>query len=58
MFFRRSKAARGGSSEPFPDAWRQRLDLRWPLVTTLRDDERVLPALLPVGDGLFVAVKR
>lgn len=24
----------------------------------LRDDERLLPALLPVGDGLFVAVKR
>lgn len=25
---------------------------------TLRDDDRLLPALLPVGDGLFVAVKR
>ncbi|WP_427384910.1 O-methyltransferase [Janibacter sp. G56] len=25
---------------------------------TLRDDERLIPALLPVGDGLFVAVKR
>ena len=24
----------------------------------LREDERLLPALLPVGDGLFVAVKR
>lgn len=24
----------------------------------LRDDDRLLPALLPVGDGLFVAVKR
>lgn len=24
----------------------------------LRDDERLLPALLPVGDGLFVAVRR
>jgi predicted O-methyltransferase YrrM len=25
---------------------------------TVRDDERLLPALLPVGDGLLVAVKR
>ncbi|HEY7718309.1 MAG TPA: O-methyltransferase [Pedococcus sp.] len=25
---------------------------------TLRDDERLVPALLPVGDGLLVAVKR
>lgn len=25
---------------------------------TLRDDERVIPALLPVGDGLLLAVKR
>lgn len=25
---------------------------------TLREDERLIPALLPVGDGLFVAVKR
>lgn len=25
---------------------------------SLRDDERLVPALLPVGDGLFVAVKR
>lgn len=25
---------------------------------TLREDERLLPALLPVGDGLFVAIKR
>ncbi|MGO0576700.1 O-methyltransferase [Ornithinimicrobium panacihumi] len=25
---------------------------------SLREDERLLPALLPVGDGLFVAVKR
>jgi predicted O-methyltransferase YrrM len=25
---------------------------------TLRDDERLVPALLPVGDGLFVAVRR
>lgn len=25
---------------------------------TVRDDDRVLPALLPVGDGLLVAVKR
>lgn len=25
---------------------------------TLRDDERLMPALLPVGDGLFVAVRR
>jgi predicted O-methyltransferase YrrM len=24
----------------------------------LRDDERLVPALLPVGDGMFVAVKR
>ena len=24
----------------------------------IRDDERLLPALLPVGDGLLVAVKR
>lgn len=24
----------------------------------LRDDDRLMPALLPVGDGLFVAVKR
>jgi predicted O-methyltransferase YrrM len=24
----------------------------------LRDDERLVPALLPVGDGLFVAVRR
>ena len=52
MFFRRSKAARGGSSEPFPDAWRQRLDLRWPLVTTLRDDERArLESLIQVFLG-------
>ena len=28
------------------------------LAKSLRDDERVLPAMLPVGDGLFVAVKR
>jgi predicted O-methyltransferase YrrM len=28
------------------------------LVTTLRDDERFTPALLPVGDGLLVAVLR
>lgn len=25
---------------------------------SLRDDERLIPTLLPVGDGLFVAVKR
>src|SRR5699024_9668608 len=25
---------------------------------TLREDDRLVPALLPVGDGLFVAVKR
>ena len=25
---------------------------------SLRDDERLLPALLPVGDGLLVAVKK
>ena len=25
---------------------------------TVRDDERLVPALLPVGDGLLVAVKR
>lgn len=25
---------------------------------SLRDDERLIPALLPVGDGLFAAVKR
>jgi predicted O-methyltransferase YrrM len=24
----------------------------------LREDDRLLPALLPVGDGLFVAVRR
>lgn len=24
----------------------------------LRDDERIIPNLLPVGDGLFVAIKR
>ena len=24
----------------------------------LRDDDRLLPALLPVGDGLLVAVRR
>lgn len=28
------------------------------LVQAVRDDERVVPALLPVGDGLLVAVKR
>jgi predicted O-methyltransferase YrrM len=28
------------------------------LGTTLRDDERFVPALLPVGDGLLLAVKR
>ncbi|MEI8056489.1 MAG: O-methyltransferase [Actinomycetes bacterium] len=28
------------------------------VVTSLRDDERWLPALLPVGDGLLVAVRR
>jgi predicted O-methyltransferase YrrM len=27
-------------------------------VRVLRDDERVLGALLPVGDGLLVGVKR
>jgi predicted O-methyltransferase YrrM len=25
---------------------------------TVRDDDRVIPSLLPVGDGLLVAVKR
>lgn len=25
---------------------------------SLREDERLVPALLPVGDGLFVAVRR
>ncbi len=28
------------------------------LVKAVRDDERLVPALLPVGDGLLVAVKR
>ncbi len=28
------------------------------LVRAVRDDERLVPALLPVGDGLLVAVKR
>lgn len=35
----------------------QTIDLR-ALVTVLRDDERFTPALLPVGDGLLVAVLR
>jgi len=28
------------------------------LVTSVRDDERFIPSLLPVGDGLLVAVLR
>ncbi|MEO8330233.1 MAG: methyltransferase, partial [Candidatus Nanopelagicales bacterium] len=28
------------------------------LVKAVRDDERLIPALLPVGDGLLVAQKR
>ena len=35
----------------------QTIDLR-ALVTALRDDERFTPSLLPVGDGLLVAVLR
>jgi predicted O-methyltransferase YrrM len=35
----------------------QTIDLR-ALVTAVRDDERFTPSLLPVGDGLLVAVLR
>jgi predicted O-methyltransferase YrrM len=35
----------------------QTIDLR-ALVTAMRDDERFTPSLLPVGDGLLVAVLR
>ena len=35
----------------------QTIDLR-ALVATVRDDERFTPSLLPVGDGLLVAVLR
>ena len=36
---------------------RETIDLR-ALVTAVRDDERFTPSLLPVGDGLLVAVLR
>lgn len=55
MFFRRSKAAREAAAVPFPDVWRDRLRTRWPMYTTLRDDERdTLESLVQV----FVARTR
>lgn len=41
-----------------PAARDERTTLLRDLGKTLRDDDRLLPALLPVGDGLLVAVKR
>lgn len=40
MFFRRAKREQAILDEPFPQAWRDRLAYRWPLFTTLDDDER------------------
>lgn len=41
-----------------PAARDERTTLLRDLGKSLRDDERLVPALLPVGDGLFVAVRR
>jgi MtfA peptidase len=40
VFFRRARQEREALQQPFPDEWRRRLAYRWPLFTTLDDDER------------------
>ena len=49
--FRRSRSEAGGARDPQSVAWRE-------VARTIRDDENLLSAVLPIGTGLLVAIKR
>jgi predicted O-methyltransferase YrrM len=44
--------------DPFPDGVNERASAELDVASMVRDDERLVPLLLPLGDGLLAAVKR